>query len=78
VFARYYRPDYNSFTPALYSGPLNGDEAFRLNQLSMFTRTSLVWFYASHAIYPEQIHWDAPVDRTPEVLAAELDTHFSL
>ena len=69
---RWYRAlRYDSFNVTLFSGPLQGAEWFRVN-LVMVTRTAMVPYYRSDAMYLERLHWEAAVDRTPEGLAAEL------
>lgn len=67
---------YNSFNLALYSGPLDGNRPFRVN-LSLVTRSALLPYYRSDAMYLERLHWEAAVDQAPEVLAAELRKYFT-
>ena len=63
---------YNSFNLALYSGRLDGsDSGFPLN-LTMITRSALMPYYRSDAMYLERLHWEAAVDRAPETVAAEI------
>jgi UDPglucose--hexose-1-phosphate uridylyltransferase len=76
VLSWYEASGYNSFNLALYSGPLDGARSFRVN-LTMVTRSALVANYRSDAMYLERLHWEAAVDRFPEVLAAELRDHFA-
>jgi UDPglucose--hexose-1-phosphate uridylyltransferase len=75
VLRWYDRLGYNSFNLSLFSGPLDGAAAFRMN-LVMVTRTALIPFYRSDSMHLERLHWEAAVDRTPETLALELRTHF--
>jgi hypothetical protein len=56
---------YNSFNVALFSGALSGDDGFRVS-LCMVTRSAVVPFCRSDAMYMERLHWEAAVDRTPE------------
>ena len=67
---------FNSFSLALYSGPLSGAPGFRAN-LTMVTRSALIPNYRSDAMHLERLHWEAAVDRPPEALAAELRDHFT-
>jgi galactose-1-phosphate uridylyltransferase len=76
VLTWYDASGYNSFNLALYSGPLDGNRAFRVN-LSLVTRSALLPYYRSDAMYLERLHWEAAVDRRPEVLAAELRGYFT-
>jgi galactose-1-phosphate uridylyltransferase len=76
VLAWYDASGYNSFNLVLYSGPLDGSEGFRVN-LTMVTRSALLPNYRSDAMYLERLHWEAAVDRAPEVLAAELRDYFA-
>jgi len=76
VLAWYDAAGYNSFNLVLFSGPLEGRTSFRLN-LCMVTRTALVPYYRSDAMYLERLHWEAAVDRTPEELAEELRSRFA-
>jgi UDPglucose--hexose-1-phosphate uridylyltransferase len=74
---RYYGTlGYNSFNLAMYSGRLSGSPGFRVN-LSMVTRTAMLPYYRSDAMYMERLHWEAAVDRSPEEIAAELRSSFS-
>jgi galactose-1-phosphate uridylyltransferase len=41
----------------------------------MVTRSGLVPFYRSDAMYLERLHWEAAVDRTPEENAREVRQH---
>jgi galactose-1-phosphate uridylyltransferase len=43
----------------------------------MMTRSGLVQKYRSDAMYLERLHWEAVVDRTPEVVAADLRGHLA-
>ena len=73
---RYYANlGYNSFNLALYSGRLGGSPGFRVN-LSMITRTAMLPYYRTDAMYMERLHWDAAVDKSPEEVAAELRASF--
>jgi galactose-1-phosphate uridylyltransferase len=76
VLSWYEASGYNSFNLALYSGPLGGSQGSRVN-LTMVTRSGLVPNYRSDAMYLERLHWEAAVDRAPEVLAAELRHYFA-
>ena len=67
---------YNSFNLALYSGRLSGSPGFRVN-LAMITRTAMLPYYRSDAMYMERLHWEAAVDRSPEEVAAELRASFA-
>jgi UDPglucose--hexose-1-phosphate uridylyltransferase len=67
---------YNSFNLALYSGPLNNSRGWRVH-LSMITRTAMLPYYRSDAMYMERLHWEAAADRPPEQIADDLRTHFS-
>jgi galactose-1-phosphate uridylyltransferase len=67
---------YDSFNLVLYSGPLSGSRSYRVN-LAIMTRTSMVPFYRSDAMYMERMHWEAAVDRLPESLAGDLRNWFA-
>ena len=67
---------YNSFNLALYSGRLNNSRGWRVH-LSMITRTAMLPYYRSDAMYMERLHWEAAVDRSPERIADDLRTHFA-
>jgi len=67
---------YNSFNLALYSGPLN-DSRGGCVHLSMITRTAMLPYYRSDAMYMERLHWEAAVDRSPERIADDLRVHFA-
>jgi UDPglucose--hexose-1-phosphate uridylyltransferase len=75
VLRFYHKLGYNSFNLALYSGRLSGSPGFRVN-LAMITRTAMVPYYRSDAMYLERLHWEAAVDKSPEQLAAELRSSF--
>jgi galactose-1-phosphate uridylyltransferase len=62
---------YDSFNVSLFSGPLDGAAWFRVN-LIMVTRTAMVPYYRSDAMHLERLHWEAAVDRAPEMAAVEL------
>ncbi|MEJ2666521.1 MAG: hypothetical protein P8Z81_05390 [Deinococcales bacterium] len=62
---------FNSFNASLASGPLDGSASFRVN-LTMVTRTAMLPYYRSDAMYLERLHWEAAVGRTPETCAADL------
>ena len=74
VLAWYSSVGHNSFNLVLYSGPLGGSRAYRIN-LAMITRTALVPFYRSDSMYLERLHWEAAIDRTPEEVANQLRAH---
>lgn len=65
---------YNSFNVSLFSGPFEGLASFRVN-LAMVTRTAMLPYYRSDAMYLERLHWEATVDRAPEAIAVELRDH---
>lgn len=67
---------YDSFNLALFSGPLEGSQSFRVN-LVIVTRTAMLPYYRSDAMHLERLHWEAAVDRAPEIGAAELRIGFS-
>jgi galactose-1-phosphate uridylyltransferase len=67
---------YNSFNLALYSGSLNASRGWRVH-LSMVTRTAMLPYYRSDAMYMERLHWEAAVDRAPERVADDLRAHFA-
>ena len=69
VLASYEAGGYNSFNLGLYSGDLSGAAGFRLH-LAIITRSALLPYYRSDAMYLERLHWEAAVDRTPEEVAA--------
>ena len=68
---------YNSFNLALYSGKLGGCPGFRVN-LAMITRSGMAPFYRSDAMYLERLHWEAAVDRAPELACQELRPRFEM
>src|SRR5208337_172869 len=72
----YHALGYDSFNLALLSAPLEGSPSFRVN-LVMVTRTAMLPYYRSDAMHLERLHWEAAVDRAPEIAAAELRTGFS-
>jgi UDPglucose--hexose-1-phosphate uridylyltransferase len=76
VLRLYSKLGYNSFNLAMYSGRLSGSPGFRVN-LAMITRTAMLPYYRSDAMYMERLHWEAAVDRSPEEIAAELRTSFA-
>ena len=67
---------YNSFNLALYSGSLSISHGWRVH-LSMVTRTAMLPYYRSDAMYMERLHWEAAVDRSPERVADDLRAHFA-
>jgi UDPglucose--hexose-1-phosphate uridylyltransferase len=67
---------YNSFNLGLYSGRLGGSRGFRVN-LSMVTRSAMLPFYRSDAMYLERLHWEAAVDRFPESLCEDIKARFA-
>lgn len=71
VLSRYAKMGYDSFNASLTCGPLGGGAGHRV-RLTMVTRSALVPFYRSDAMYLERLHWEAAVDRLPEELAADL------
>lgn len=75
VLRFYDKLGYNSFNLAMYSGRLSGSPGFRVN-LAMITRTALLPYYRSDAMYMERLHWEAAVDRAPEEIATELKSSF--
>ncbi|MGH2448695.1 MAG: hypothetical protein ACRDFS_08870 [Chloroflexota bacterium] len=75
ILAGYHRAGYNSFNLALYSGRLGGEPGYRVN-LSMITRSALVPYYRSDAMYLERLHAEAAVDRPPEEVVAEMRPSF--
>jgi len=68
---------YNSFNLALSSGPLKEHRGSGVH-LSMITRTPMVPYYRCDAMHLERLHWEAAVDRLPEVVAADLRAHFEI
>ncbi|MEJ2289270.1 MAG: hypothetical protein P8Y02_11655 [Deinococcales bacterium] len=62
---------FNSFNVSLFSGPLDGSAATRVH-LAMVTRTAMLPYYRSDAMYLERLHWEAAVDRAPEEVAERL------
>jgi galactose-1-phosphate uridylyltransferase len=68
---------YNSFNLALYSGPLNDSQGWRVH-LTMITRTAMLPYYRSDAMHLERLHWEAAVDRSPESIADDLRMHFAI
>ena len=76
VLGWYELTGYNSFNLALYSGPLNDSHSWRVH-LSMITRTAMLPYYRSDAMYMERLHWEAAVDRSPERIADDLRVHFA-
>lgn len=71
VLGWYAGQGYNSFNASLYAAALGGGAAQRV-RLSVITRSALVPYYRSDAMFLERLHWEAAVDRTPEALAAEM------
>jgi UDPglucose--hexose-1-phosphate uridylyltransferase len=67
---------YNSFNLALFSGPLNASRGWRVH-LSMITRAAMLPYYRSDAMHMERLHWEAAVDRPPEIIADDLRAHFA-
>jgi UDPglucose--hexose-1-phosphate uridylyltransferase len=67
---------YNSFNLALYSGMLNDSSGWRVH-LAMITRTAMLPYYRSDAMYLERLHWEAAIDRLPEEIAADLRPYFA-
>lgn len=61
----------NSFNASLFSGPLDGSAFCRVH-LVMVTRTAMLPYYRSDAMYMERLHWEAAVDRSPEDVADRL------
>ncbi len=59
---------FNSFNISLFSGPLDGSPAARVN-LAMVTRTAMLPYYRSDAMYLERLHWEAAVAPAPEAVA---------
>ncbi len=76
VLQWYEQAGYNSFNLALYSGPLNNSRGGCVH-LSMITRTAMLPYYRSDAMYMERLHWEAAVDRAPERIAEDLRAHFT-
>jgi galactose-1-phosphate uridylyltransferase len=75
VLGVYERLGYNSFNLVLSSGALDRNTASGVT-LAMITRSALVPYYRSDAMYLERLHWEAAVDRTPEEAAEEMRPAF--
>jgi galactose-1-phosphate uridylyltransferase len=75
ILAWYDRQGYNSFNLVLYSSVFNDSSALGVT-LTMVTRSALVPYYRSDAMYFERLHWEAAVDRTPEEVASRLRPSF--
>ena len=76
VLQWYESTGYNSFNLALYSGPLNNSQGWRVH-LSMITRAAMLPYYRSDAMHMERLHWEAAVDRAPERIAGDLRAYFA-
>ena len=62
---------FNSFNVSLFSGPLDGSPGARVN-LAMVTRSPMLPYYRSDAMYLERLHWEAAVGLAPEEVAHRL------
>ncbi|HZU13783.1 MAG TPA: hypothetical protein VFB58_13160 [Chloroflexota bacterium] len=75
VLIAYDDQGYNSFNLALSSALDPARPALGVT-MSMITRSALVPYYRSDAMYLERLHWEAAVDRPPEEVARDLRTVF--